>query len=445
MVSIPQSELHNRRTALIDSIPEYGIIILFGNEDVTRNADTEFKFRQYSDFWYFTGINEANACYVVKKTPEGVFERLYVLPRNPEMEIWTGYRLGIEGAREVSGIQEVYENIQLVEDEQWFLSQVKYVYLDVYEKSQRAHRMRLSQAYLDTERRGLNEHVQGIYKTQLLTQALRLKKSQWEIEMMQKSVDICIEAHIQMAQQASARVKKGEVLTESQMMADFLHHGYTHGADWSYMPIMAGGENACILHYVDNDKTVKSGDLVLVDAGVEYGYYASDITRTYPISGTFRPAQKAIYELVLKANVACIELAGQDSVTTGDIHQKAIAILTQGLIDLGIIQMSFAEAIETKAYFQYYPHGTGHYIGLDVHDVGPYRTMEGERVAGPWEEGMAITIEPGLYFGKFTEAPDEFRGIGVRIEDNIVKTSDGVINLTQAMPKRVPEIEELMK
>lgn len=444
MFEIPLGELKARRKQLQDALPEHGLLVLFGGEVLARNADTEYAFRQQSDFWYFTGINEPDAVYVLKKTPSEIIERLYILPSDPAKEVWTGYRLGTKRAQEVSGIQDVRDNTEFRTDEKLFVAGVKHAYMDLYESHQRGHRMWLSKLFLETERRAVNEHVDGIRKTQALTREVRMKKSSWEIEMMQKSADIAVAAHKTMIQHAARRARHGEVVNEAQMMADFLHGCNYAGAGWSYMPIVAGGENACILHYVDNSRDINPADMVLVDAGAEYGYYASDITRTYPLSGTFSGAQKAVYEVVLEAEKQVIEMAAGD-VKMMDMHAKAIEVLTAGLVDLGILQGNVSDLIAEKAYSPYFMHGTGHYLGLDVHDVGPYRTLEGERASGPFSEGMAITVEPGLYFGKFAEAPEEFQGIGVRIEDNIVKTSEGVLNLTQDMPKEVSDIEKLVQ
>lgn len=444
MFEIPIQELEARRRKLYETLPEYGVLILFGGEVVARNADTEYSFRQQSDFWYFTGINEPDAIYVLKKTPAEVVERLYVQPSDPTAEVWTGYRLGAEKASQLSGIEDVRVNTEFRGDENFFVSQVKYAYLDLYESHQRSHRMWLSKLFLETERRAVNEHVDGIRKTQGLTRDIRMKKSSWEIEMMQKSADIAVAAHKVMIQNAAQRVRNGEMVNEAQMMADFLHGANYAGAGWSYMPIVAGGANACILHYVENNRDISPEDMVLVDAGAELGYYASDITRTYPISGTFSGAQKAVYEVVLEAEKQVIEMAAGD-VRMMDMHAKSIEVLTAGLVDLGILSGNVTDLIEEKAYSPYFMHGTGHYLGLDVHDVGPYRTLTGERASGPFTEGMAITVEPGLYFGKFADAPEEFQGIGVRIEDNIVKTKDGTLNLTEGMEKEVVDVEKLIQ
>ncbi len=446
MYKIPLSELQTRRDRVAELMPANSILVLFSAEVQTRNADTEYPFRQDSDFWYLTGINEEDGVYVLKLDHDRNREEyLYVAPFDPSKEQWTGKKLGKDGAAEVSGIEAVSDHPQFEQDWPELFGGGTEVFVDLGGQSYRELRNRLGRYLTDDARRGVTERIESVSRTNLMMSQLRGFKSDWEGEQMRISARIAVEAHERMYRALVEGMKKGDVY-EYQLEAELLYGFRKEGAPWSYPPIVATGANACTLHYTANDAKVGQNDLVLVDAGCEYGYYASDITRCYPASGTFTEPQKRVYNTVLKAQYAALDEAAREGGTTGSIHETAIRVLTEGLVELGVLSGDVDELIENREYARYYMHGTGHYIGLDVHDVGTYRSLEGTRASVSFEPGMAITIEPGLYFTADDETvPAELRGIGVRIEDDIVKTDSGIENLTEAIPKEIDQLESLIQ
>jgi Xaa-Pro aminopeptidase len=264
---------------------------------------------------------------------------------------------------------------------------------------------------------------------------MRLYKSKEEIKCMQKAADIAANAHVEMMQACQPG------MFEYHLNAVFLHSITNHNSQVSYLPIVGGGKNACILHYINNNKELQDGDLVLIDAGAEYDYYASDITRTFPINGKYSPAQKQVYAIVLAAHSAALEKA-KPGCHWNEPHEAAVKVITQGLIDLGLLKGDLQSNIDEQNYTQFYMHKTGHWLGLDVHDCGEYR------VDGLWVElelGMVLTIEPGIYIGPDAKVPKKYRGIGIRIEDDVLITKDGHKILSKNVPRSIEEIEELMR
>ena len=437
-MKLTQSDFQKRRDQLAAEIGLRSIAIIATREEMFRNRDADYKYRADSSFFYLTGFAEPEAVAVIETfdtEEEGYTYSLFCRERNREMEIWTGYRAGIDGAVDDYDADEAYA-IDLLDEE---------IIAKLQGKERLFYRIG-QQASFDAKitkwiaeasgesRRGTAAPTQLIQLDTILDE-MRLHKEPKEIELMQIASDISAQAHTQ----AMKSVRPG--MMEYTLEAELNYIFGKNGCVPSYNSIVGGGENACILHYVENNKQLNDGDLVLIDAACEYEFYASDITRTFPVNGKFNPVQKALYNIVLDAQIAAI-----DAVRIGNSykepHYVAVRILVQGLLNLGIMQGDLDEIIETEAYRQFYMHGTGHWLGMDVHDVGAYK------VDGEWrtyQEGMVVTIEPGLYIAPDDQTVDpKWRGIGIRIEDDIVVTQDGPRNLTAKVVKTIEDIEALM-
>ena len=398
--------------------------------------DVEHTFRQHSDFYYLTGFDEPEAVAVfVPGRKEGEFV-LFCREFDPEKAIWTGRHAGLEGAREAYGAHEAFSIGELDERLPGLLEDRDRVYFPIGEDADLDHAVMA--AVRDIRRRS-RTGVQAPYEFVALEHVLheqRLFKSAAELDIMRKAAEVSVLAH-QRAMRA-CRPGRYEYEIEAEILHEFAQHGMRSPA---YPCIVAGGGNACVLHYTENDAPLRDGDLLLIDAGAEYRNYASDITRTFPVNGRFSEPQRAIYELVLEAQSAAIE-----EVRPGrrwmDPHEAAVKTLTKGLVTLGLLKCKVPKLIKDEAYKKFYMHRTGHWLGMDVHDVGLYR------VDGEWRElepGMVLTVEPGLYIAPDCEDVDpEWRGIGVRIEDDVLVTKDGCDILTAALPKTVADIEACM-
>lgn len=437
-MKLTQSDFQKRRDQLAAEIGLRSIAIIATREEMFRNRDADYKYRADSSFFYLTGFAEPEAVAVIETfdtEEEGYTYSLFCRERNREMEIWTGYRAGIDGAVDDYDADEAYA-IDLLDEEMIAKLQGKerLFYRIGQQASFDAKITKWIAEASGESRRGTAAPTQLIQLDTILDE-MRLHKEPKEIELMQIASDISAQAHTQ----AMKSVRPG--MMEYALEAELNYIFGKNGCVPSYNSIVGGGENACILHYVENNKQLNDGDLVLIDAACEYEFYASDITRTFPVNGRFNPEQKALYNIVLDAQIAAI-----DAVRIGNSykepHYVAVRILVQGLLNLGIMQGDLDEIIETEAYRQFYMHGTGHWLGMDVHDVGAYK------VDGEWrtyQEGMVVTIEPGLYIAPDDETVDpKWRGIGIRIEDDIVVTQDGPRNLTAKVVKTIEDIEALM-
>ncbi|SEL74510.1 Xaa-Pro aminopeptidase [Acinetobacter sp. DSM 11652] len=437
-MKLTQSDFQKRRDQLAAEIGLRSIAIIATREEMFRSRDADYKYRADSSFFYLTGFAEPEAVAVIETfdtEEEGYTYSLFCRERNREMEIWTGYRAGIDGAVDDYDADEAYA-IDLLDEEMIAKLQGKerLFYRIGQQASFDAKITKWIAEASGESRRGTAAPTQLIQLDTILDE-MRLHKEPKEIELMQIASDISAQAHMQ----AMKSVRPG--MMEYALEAELNYIFGKNGCVPSYNSIVGGGENACILHYVENNKQLNDGDLVLIDAACEYEFYASDITRTFPVNGKFNPEQKALYNIVLDAQIAAI-----DAVRIGNSykepHYVAVRILVQGLLNLGIMQGDLDEIIETEAYRQFYMHGTGHWLGMDVHDVGAYK------VDGEWrtyQEGMVVTIEPGLYIAPDDETVDpKWRGIGIRIEDDIVVTQDGPRNLTAKVVKTIEDIEALM-
>ena len=438
MMKLTQADFQERRDRLAEEMGPHSIAIIATSPVAMRNRDADYKFRADSSFFYLTGFAEPEAVAIIEtfeSIDEGYTYSLFCRERDREMEIWHGYRAGVDGAVEDYDADEAYA-IDLLDEEiiEKLLNKQKLFYRMGQQADFDARVAKWIAEANGESRKGTSAPAQVIQLDRILDE-MRLHKSTQEIELMQIASTISAQAHTR----AMQAVKPG--MMEYALEAELNYIFGQNGCVPSYNSIVGGGENGCILHYVENDKVLKDGDLVLIDAACEYQLYASDITRTFPVNGKFSPEQKALYEVVLKAQLAAI-----DAVRIGNSykepHRIAVRILVQGLLDLGLMQGDIEQIIESESFHQFYMHGTGHWLGMDVHDVGSYK-IEGEWRA--YEEGMTVTVEPGLYIAPDDETVDaKWRGIGIRIEDDVVVTKNGPRVLTAAVVKTVEEIEALM-
>jgi Xaa-Pro aminopeptidase len=424
-----------RRRSILDALPKGAALLLPTGSEQTRSADTHYPFRPDSNFYYTTGFPEPDAWALLRNADSGPEFVMFVNLKDPEREIWTGIRAGIEGATERYGADAAFGIDDLEKELAPLLESIDDLHFAFGRHP--AVELRLN-AILSKLRQGRKAGLGPVSLSDpgAVLSEMRLHKTDDEIAMHRRGAAITDEAH----RQAMAQVRPGMHEYEIQALIEYTFR--RRGAwGWAYPSIVGGGTNACVLHYIENSARFQDGDLMLVDAGAEVDGYATDVTRTSPVSGRFSGPQRALYELVLTAQVAACE-AAVPGATIDDVHELAVRILTEGMIDLGLIEGPIDDAIEKKAFRRYYMHRTSHWLGLDVHDVGRYQLPGGP--ARPLEPGMIITVEPGLYIPPTDDqAPKAFRGIGIRIEDDLLITESGNENLTIAIPKTIEDIEAL--
>ena len=423
-----------RRQRLGANLPPNAAIVIAGASTQYRNADSSYAFRQDSNFWYLTGFNEAEATLVVLTDNSKTAKSIAFVPEKDKLkEIWDGYRAGPEGAVKDHGFDEAYNNSEINDQLPELLKGRDRVFYPVGKNAG------LDQNIIEWIKtaKSKDRHSSPIDIADATSKVgnQRLIKDAHEIDLMKKACRISAESHVE----AMKFVKPG--MTEQEMEAFYLYEFAKRGGRFSaYTPIVAGGENACVLHYVENSKPLLDGDLLLVDAGCEYDFYASDITRTFPVSGKFTDAQLAIYEVVLEAESKAIAAV---SVNNNVMDAQIISekVVTQGFIDLGILTGSLDDLHAKGAFKEFYMHKIGHWLGIDVHDAGDY--MEDDQFM-QFKPGMVTTIEPGIYIPSSANVDDKWKGIGIRIEDDILVTPDGNENLTEFVPSDPKEIEALM-
>ncbi|WP_081406907.1 aminopeptidase P N-terminal domain-containing protein [Acinetobacter harbinensis] len=437
-MKLTQADFQERRDRLAEEMGPHGIAIIATSAVAMRNRDADYKFRADSSFFYLTGFAEPEAVAVIEtfeSIDEGYTYSLFCRERNRDLEIWNGYRAGVDGAVDEYEADEAYA-IDLLDQEiiEKLLNKQKLFYR-IGQQAEFDARVSQWIAEADAQQRRGNGSPAYVIQLDRLLDEMRLHKSAKEIELMQIAANISSEAHIRAMQ--TVKPDMMEYALEAELNYIFGQNGCVP----AYNSIVGGGANGCILHYVENDQVLKDGDLVLIDAACEYQLYASDITRTFPVNGKFSPEQKALYEVVLKAQLAAID-AVQVGNSYKEPHHVAVRILVQGLLDLGLMQGDLDQIIKSERFNQFYMHGTGHWLGMDVHDVGSYKA-EGDWRA--YEAGMVVTIEPGLYIAPDDETVDaKWRGIGIRIEDDVVATAEGPLVLTKNVVKSVTDIEALM-
>ncbi|BAU77148.1 Xaa-Pro aminopeptidase [Metapseudomonas furukawaii] len=436
MTRIPKAEYARRRKALMAQMEANSIAILPAAPVHIRNRDVEHVYRQDSDFQYLSGFPEPDAVLVLIPGREHGEYVLFCRERDPERELWDGLRAGQDGAIRDFGADDAFPIGDIDDILPGLIEGRSRVYYSIgtnHEFDQ--HLMEWVNTIRSKARQGAQPPKEFVALDHLLHD-MRLYKSAAEVKVMREAAEVSARAHVRAMQ--AARPGLFEYHLEAELEYEFRKGGAKMPA---YGSIVAAGKNACILHYRENDAPLKDGDLVLIDAACELDCYASDITRTFPVSGRFSPEQKAIYELVLKSQEAAfLEIAPGKH--WNEAHEATVRVITAGLVELGLLKGDLDELIASEAYKPFYMHRAGHWLGMDVHDVGEYK------VGGEWrvlEPGMAMTVEPGIYIGADNQdVPKKWRGIGVRIEDDVVVTRTGCEILTGGVPKTVEEIEALM-
>ena len=412
------------------------VAIIPAAREATRSNDTNYRYRQSSDFFYLTGFEEPEAIAVIAPGEEQKYI-LFVRPRDPEREIWDGRRAGVDGAKQEYGADEAFPIAEFEEKLPDILNGPEKLYYRLGDGNPSLDETIIRQlASVRTLNRKPISVPQTIIDSASIIHEMRVVKSEEEIAIMQRAADIAAEAHVEAMKASRPGMKEYEI--EALVEQIFRKAG---AAGPSYTSIVGAGANATVLHYITNDGTLNDGDLLLLDAGAEYKGYASDITRTFPINGRFTDAQRDIYDLVLDTQMSCVEMV-RPGVRHEDIKNHSIEMLTEGMVRLGLLQGKPEELIKEEKYKQFYMHGLGHFLGIDVHDVGRYYS-DGE--SRPLEPGMVMTVEPGIYVSPNTkDIPEKYLGIGVRIEDDVLVTENGPRVLSSKVPKDAKEIEALM-
>lgn len=428
------SEYAERRRRYQSLMGPKSVALLHSPPEVLRNGDAHFPFRQSSDLYYLTGFAEPETTVVLASEGETPFT-LFVRARDPEREVWTGRRAGVDGVLERYGADAAFAADELDEKLGRLISNVDNLYYELGVDAAFDERLLATLVTLRRSgRKGLHP-PKRIVDPRWSLHELRLHKSPREVEVLRAAAEITCEAHREAMK--AARPGMHEYELEALIDYTFRRRG---GMGPGYTTIVGGGDNATILHYIDNSAALAEGDLVLIDAGCELSYYTADVTRTFPVSGAFSPAQRRCYELVLEAQRQAIALV-KPGATLDEIHECCVRVLTEGMIALGLLTGSVDERIADQSYRQFYMHRTSHWLGMDVHDVGIYAGESG--AARPLESGMVLTVEPGLYIAASAEVAEEYRGIGIRIEDDVLVTEDGGEVLTDAVPKAPDEVETL--
>ena len=430
-----QQEYLRRRQALLATMQPGSAALIFAAPEATRSNDSEYPYRQSSDFWYFTGFNEPESVLVLIKSDDThnhsvLFNRV----RDLTAEIWFGRRLGQQAAPEKLGVDRALAFSEINDQLYQLLNGLDVVY---HAQGEYAYADEILFAALDKLRKGSRQNLKApatITDWRPVVHELRLFKSAEELEVMRRAGEISALAHTR----AMEKCRPG--MFEYQLEGEIHHEFSRHGARYpAYNTIVGGGENGCILHYTENESELRDGDLVLIDAGCEFKGYAGDITRTFPVNGKYTLAQRAIYDIVLHSLDTALMLF-RPGTSIQEVTGEVVRIMVSGLVDLGILQGDVDQLIAENAHRSFFMHGLSHWLGLDVHDVGAYGP-ERSRVLEP---GMVLTVEPGLYIAPDADVPVEYRGIGIRIEDDIVITETGNENLTASVVKNADEIEALM-
>ncbi|XKM13218.1 Xaa-Pro aminopeptidase [Orbaceae bacterium ac157xtp] len=425
-----------RRQKFFDQMLDNSVAIFFAAPEQVRSNDTHYPYRQNSDFWYLTEFNEPESVLVlIKENDKHCKTIIFNRTKDVTAEIWTGIRLGQENALKALNVDEAYPFDQITTELPTILSRKEALYhaFELY-----SYADNVIKEVMHSLRNGLRLNLRaphGVIDWRPMLHEMRLFKSEHEITLMRKAGKISALGHIRAMQ--TCRPNMYEYQLEAEILHEFAKHGARHP---SYNTIVGGGNNGCILHYENNDQPLHNGDLVLIDAGCEYNYYAGDITRTFPINGKFTEPQRAIYSIVLESQKQAIKLF-KPGVSIKQVNDEVIKIMVTGLVKFGIMHGNIDELIKNKAINDFYMHGLGHWLGIDVHDVGDYKSIGRERMLEP---GMVITVEPGIYINKNANVPEQFKGIGIRIEDNIVITENGNEVLTSDAPKEIADIEQLM-
>ena len=429
-----QTDHAARRRRLAQVVGENGVALIAATPERNRNNDVDYPYRPNSDFRYLTGFTEPEAIAVIAPGFEAGDYLLFCRERDVEQEIWVGRRAGPEGAMAWYGADSAYD----IDDfDDWLAKlldgrQRLYITLGTHKEFEHDVLRRMEKLRSQGRRATPPNEIVSLDR---ILHEMRLRKSAAEVDLMREAAATSARAHAA----AMRAVRPG--MHEYQLAAVLHYEFEMDGMSWAYPSIVGAGENACVLHYIENAAPMKDGDLVLIDAGAEYRGYAGDITRTFPVNGRFTAAQRELYDVVLAANRAAID-AARPGEPVNAVHQAALHVLVEGLVRLGLLEGDVEDVIETERYRSFFMHGTSHWIGMDVHDVGDYKSGDEWRLLEP---GMALTVEPGLYVQAGSEtAPRRFWNTGIRVEDDIVITDDGCDVLTSDVPKDADEIEALM-
>lgn len=424
-----------RRRAYLDALGPDAVAVVYSLPERLRNGDAHYHFRQHSDVHYLTGFGEPDATVVLRPGATGEEVVMFVRPRDPEMETWNGRRAGLDGVKADHGADVAYPHTELEQRLPDLLANREHLHYALgLDRDMDALIASTIARLRKSEKRG-KRPPRAVLDPRVALHEQRLHKSADEVELLRRAAAISVDAHV--AAMGLGRPGRHEYELEATINYMFRSQG---GMGPGYGTIVGAGVNATILHYVENTCALAAGDLVLVDAGCEVDHYTADITRTWPASGRFTGPQRAVYALVLDVQKSAVAMA-RPGIALDDLHQHCVRTLTEGMIALGLLAGPVDARIEDLAYKKFYMHGTSHWLGMDVHDVGAYTTGGKPRLLEP---GMVITVEPGLYIAAdAADVPAELRGLGVRIEDDLLITADGYENLTAACPKELAELEAI--
>jgi Xaa-Pro aminopeptidase len=420
---IEEKEYKKRRERFAEKLQKDSVAVFFAASQKVRSNDTEFPYRQNSNFYYLTGFKEDNAALVFVKKSSVSKVYLFVQKKDPKLELWTGKRLGVTKAKRRFFVNDIFTIDKLNIKMKDFLEQKKNLYYDFKVQNEKIDQLKQ-----------LSKNILDYRNGAPIVEKMRLIKSSAEVRLIKKALEITKEAH------HKAMWASKQLSFEYELQAEIEYIFKKNGAySDAYTSIVASGDNANTLHYIDNSMPLKYGDLILIDAGCEYNYYSSDITRTIPVSGKFTKPQKELYQLVLDVEKKIISQI-KPNILRSKLQQEAEKLLCEGMIKLGILKGNLKQLLKKKAHKKYFPHGIGHYMGLDVHDQNPYKNKEDKEI--PLKAGMVLTIEPGIYLPKDDKKiPKKYRGIGIRIEDDILVTKNGYKNLSYDIKKEIKDIE----
>ena len=422
---IQEEEYFTRRAKLASMMKKNSVAVLFSAKYQTRSNDTEYPYRQNSNFYYLTGFKEDNSTLVILKKKKKFQSFLFVQKKDKTLELWTGKRVGEKKAKKLFDVDDIFTNDMFNTKILEYLKVTQNIYFDFAMSDDRVDELRV-------KAKSLSRHENLSY----LVGQQRLIKSDAEVSLIKKALLITRKAHHYAMK--NALIAQNESNLQASIEYIFKKNGAYSDA---YTSIVAGGDSANTLHYISNDKKLIEGELILIDAGCEYEYYASDITRTIPVNGRFTPAQKELYSMVLGVELKIIKMI-KSGVLRSTLQSESEMLLCEGMIRLGILKGSLKKLLKSAVHKKYYPHGIGHWMGIDVHDESPYRDEKAKEI--PLKEGMVMTIEPGIYCSKDDKSiPQEYRGIGIRIEDNILVTKNGCENLSKEIAKTIEEVEAL--
>ena len=432
-----QSEFKKRRQALMQQIGTGNIAIIASASSAVRNRDVHYPFRQDSDFYYLTGFNEADALAVFIPGREQGEYVLFCREYDATKALWEGAHAGLEGATTHYGADDAFPIDDLDEILPGMLENKAKVFYPMGKNGELDHKLLDWINHIRKQSRSGVTAPGELVSLEHIVHEMRLFKSAEEIKLMRRAAEISAQAHVRAMQYCQAGVYEFEV--EAELIHQFMRSGLRAVA---YPSIVAGGKNACVLHYTENADKLRKGDLLLIDAGAECDHYAADITRTFPVSGKFSEPQRLLYQLVLDAQAAALDEIAP-GIAWNKAHEASVEVLTKGLVELGLLKGRIKKLIKEEKYKQFYMHRIGHWLGMDVHDVGDYKIKDEWRLLEP---GMVLTVEPGLYVSAECQTVDkQWRGIGIRIEDDVLVTADGYEVLTASVPKTVEAIEAVMR